>query len=269
MKHNRSRNRLNRIDARTPRAAFTLVEIVLVLALITTLFLYAVPNFMEAQVRAQVVAARADLHSLAGALEAYFVDNRAYPPNVIRMIETPALSAPGQGKIAGVVESRRLELEGNLWLCETLESAAFRLGKQNAATAKDCPLLYNGMALVRLTTPVAYLGHLPPQVFQQPPDPSKPSALYRPPPVWGPGDASVPPSWDLWPQRPYGYVNFTDIAPDGVMLSGIGYTTAFMLTSPGPNYTPDFTDPQTIAPAIYDPVSGTVSTGDIVVFGTE
>ncbi|MDX2176343.1 MAG: prepilin-type N-terminal cleavage/methylation domain-containing protein [Candidatus Sumerlaeia bacterium] len=62
-----------------PRA-FTLVELLIVVAIIAILAAIAVPNFLEAQVRAKVSRARSDQRALATALEAYRVDNAAYPP---------------------------------------------------------------------------------------------------------------------------------------------------------------------------------------------
>jgi prepilin-type N-terminal cleavage/methylation domain-containing protein len=58
---------------------FTLIELLIVVAIIAILAAIAVPNFLEAQTRAKVSRVRADLRSLATALESYFIDNNAYP----------------------------------------------------------------------------------------------------------------------------------------------------------------------------------------------
>jgi len=60
--------------------AFTLIELLIVVAVIAILAAIAVPNFLEAQTRSKVSRARADLRSLAVALQAYAVDWNAYPP---------------------------------------------------------------------------------------------------------------------------------------------------------------------------------------------
>lgn len=58
---------------------FTLIELLIVVAIIAILAAIAVPNFLEAQVRAKVSRVRSDLRSIATALESYFIDNNAYP----------------------------------------------------------------------------------------------------------------------------------------------------------------------------------------------
>lgn len=59
--------------------AFTLIELLIVVAIIGILAAIAVPNFLNAQIRAKVSRAYADLRTLSTALESYNVDNNAYP----------------------------------------------------------------------------------------------------------------------------------------------------------------------------------------------
>jgi type II secretion system protein G len=58
---------------------FTLIELLIVVAIIAILAAIAVPNFLEAQTRSKVARAKADLRSVHTALEAYYIDNNAYP----------------------------------------------------------------------------------------------------------------------------------------------------------------------------------------------
>lgn len=67
-------------NARRERA-FTLIELLIVVAIIAILAAIAVPNFLEAQARAKVSRAKADIRSLATGMEAYYVDNNEYCPD--------------------------------------------------------------------------------------------------------------------------------------------------------------------------------------------
>jgi len=59
--------------------AFTLIELLIVVAIIGILAAIAVPNFLQAQTRAKVARVESDMRSIAMALESYRVDRNAYP----------------------------------------------------------------------------------------------------------------------------------------------------------------------------------------------
>lgn len=58
---------------------FTLIELLIVVAIIAILAAIAVPNFLEAQVRAKVSRVKNDLRTIDVALTSYTVDNNHYP----------------------------------------------------------------------------------------------------------------------------------------------------------------------------------------------
>src|SRR5881394_3771258 len=95
--------------------AFTLIELLIVVAIIAILAAIAVPNFLEAQMRAKVSRCAADCRSIRTGLESYAVDGNHYP-------------------------------EGDQGIAD---------------------LTQTGCALLRLTTPIAYLSSVPKSPFQE------------------------------------------------------------------------------------------------------
>lgn len=63
------------------RKAFTLIELLIVVAVIGILAAIALPNFLEAQTRAKVARARADLRTMGMAIEMYQLDHNSFPPD--------------------------------------------------------------------------------------------------------------------------------------------------------------------------------------------
>jgi prepilin-type N-terminal cleavage/methylation domain-containing protein len=61
------------------KKAFTLIELLIVVAIIAILAAIAVPNFLEAQTRSKASRMKSDMRSVATGMEAYCVDNNKYP----------------------------------------------------------------------------------------------------------------------------------------------------------------------------------------------
>lgn len=83
----------------SPKTAFTLVELLIVVAIIAILASIAIPNFLEAQARSKVARAKNDLRTISTGLEAYRTDFNEYPPTpmeamTVRMQRLVALTTP-------------------------------------------------------------------------------------------------------------------------------------------------------------------------------
>ena len=70
---------------RPKEQAFTLIELLIVVAIIAILAAIALPNFLEAQARAKVSRVRNDHRVLHTAIECYCVDHNAYPPETAKL----------------------------------------------------------------------------------------------------------------------------------------------------------------------------------------
>ncbi|RJP26603.1 MAG: prepilin-type N-terminal cleavage/methylation domain-containing protein [Candidatus Omnitrophota bacterium] len=63
-------------------SAFTLIELLIVVAIIGVLAAIAVPNFLNARVRAMIAKVEGEFQTMATALEMYKIDRGKYPPFV-------------------------------------------------------------------------------------------------------------------------------------------------------------------------------------------
>lgn len=61
-------------------AGFTLIELLIVVAIIGILAAIAVPNFLNAQMRAKIAHVQSDFKAIATSMEMYQMDNNMYPP---------------------------------------------------------------------------------------------------------------------------------------------------------------------------------------------
>ena len=61
------------------KKGFTLIELLIVVAIIAILAAIAVPNFLEAQIRAKISRVKNDLRTLSVGIESYSVDNNKAP----------------------------------------------------------------------------------------------------------------------------------------------------------------------------------------------
>jgi prepilin-type N-terminal cleavage/methylation domain-containing protein len=74
--------------------AFTLIELLIVVAIIAILAAIAVPNFLEAQVRSKVTRQLSNMRVLATAVESYYVDNNKYPLTTVDPFDPAGGSEP-------------------------------------------------------------------------------------------------------------------------------------------------------------------------------
>lgn len=71
----------------TRRAGFTLVELIMVMAIITVLASIAVPLYHNSLVRAQEAALLEDLYIMRDSIDKYYLDHGEYPYSLSTLVE--------------------------------------------------------------------------------------------------------------------------------------------------------------------------------------
>src|SRR5262252_747950 len=87
--------RLEREMSTSRFGGFTLIEVMITVAVIAILAAVALPSYLDYVTRGNLVEARSNLSDMRTRLEQYFLDNRAYPGACIAY----ASGAPPAGKI--------------------------------------------------------------------------------------------------------------------------------------------------------------------------
>jgi prepilin-type N-terminal cleavage/methylation domain-containing protein len=228
---------------------FTLIELLIVVAIIAILAAIAVPNFLEAQVRAKVSRARTDMRSLAMAVEAYYVDNNIYP----------AWATCTGGFFPNTIANT---VTYNEWIL-------IQAGKPNQGAARFPCFVLNrrdvpAANFMTLTSPLSYITTYPVDPFA-----STKGVIFTYFSVW-PGDGRVAPRGGV-----------------GWILSSFGpdvdeFKQPQFQATPFSGYNPTISQPSTNDPFLvipggliagrgpgggvcftYDPTNGTVSPGDL------
>jgi prepilin-type N-terminal cleavage/methylation domain-containing protein len=74
------------LASRRRKVGFTLIELLIVIAIILILISIALPNFIEAQIRARMTKSRAEVKSIQTAFEMYMQDFKVYPRSCIPLM---------------------------------------------------------------------------------------------------------------------------------------------------------------------------------------
>ena len=217
------------------KKAFTLIELLIVVAIIAILAAIAVPNFLEAQVRSKVSRARADMRSMATGVESYYVDNNQYPSS-------------SRGGPASAYRAADPTAAGNVNQYAKNPAVA-ALTNTWTFTAQQANATGTQAKLSNLTTPISYITSYFPDPFKD----TRGATYYYYADTNG---------WILWSCGPD-----TDESTGGELGPGAtaavnNCETVYLSNQPQPSNTLIGGDPTKKA-FTYDPTNGTVSPGDV------
>ena len=211
-------------------SAFTLIELLIVIAIILILISIALPNFLEAQLRAKITNAESEMRSIKTALISYGVDRPYYPADIMEQ----GISIPGPS---------------HAW------TRSIQGWKQ-------------------ITTPVKYMQSVPQDRFMYDPNwtPTRQAEVYYRYTAmgWrcGCAGAGIKKGKCIVDPSNRGKVSFT--APFDPYATFAG---SFTILSDGPDRTWNFAEwivhkeYRATKALLYSPTNGTVSSGDLVVWG--
>ena len=226
------------------KKAFTLIELLIVVAIIAILAAIAVPNFLEAQTRAKVSRVLSDERTYSTALETYYIDNNAYPYHIARGGVT------GQATYPTGIDTT------NNYNAQVLLSGGKAVGNWN-----NIPTFAIGQGgrVLGLTSPVSYLSAHTSDAFGS--DKSVTFAYAQGPAgflVWSPGPDGV----DQLDGSLNGSSNNSNAA-EWMLHGGQSLPSNYLTAGPGgvtgsPTGAPTSGDSFT-----YDATNGTASAGDV------
>jgi prepilin-type N-terminal cleavage/methylation domain-containing protein len=229
------------------KKAFTLIELLIVVAIIAILAAIAVPNFLEAQTRAKVSRVLSDQRTYATALETYMIDNSSYPlhwpysTGTFGGVNYAAIQNPPTQNINKALAAAQSPEPDNDW--DVIPSFAIK-----HASGTVPPL--------SLTTPVSYLSTYVPDTFA---NMKQATFGYVAGPVgflvWSPGPDTIDNM----------YMNGTTAhkGSEHIIRGGQSLPSPYLIAGPGGSMQRPAGAPTSGESYTYDATNGTASAGDV------
>jgi type II secretion system protein G len=132
-----------------PREAergFTLIELMIVVAIIAILAGILIPNFVNARSQAQTAACESNLRAIATALELYYADNQVYPVASGAAVQPSLLTANGVAYLNNTPRDPAAQNATASYVLNTTQAS----GGSAAGYTIFCPGVHAGSTLAKL-----------------------------------------------------------------------------------------------------------------------
>jgi type II secretion system protein G len=137
------------VSKTSPREAergFTLIELMIVVAIIAILAGILIPNFVNARSQAQTAACESNLRAIATALELYYADNQVYPTASGAAVQPTLLTANGIAYLNNTPKDPAAQTGTATYSLTTVNASAGSAGGYTIV----CPGVHPGSTLAKL-----------------------------------------------------------------------------------------------------------------------
>ena len=125
---------------------FTLIELMIVVAIIAILAGILIPNFVNARSQAQTAACESNLRAIATALELYYADNQVYPTASGAAVQPTLLTANGLAYLNNTPKDPAAQSGAATYTLTTVQAA----GGNAPAYTILCPGVHAATTLAKL-----------------------------------------------------------------------------------------------------------------------
>jgi len=132
--------------AREAERGFTLIELMIVVAIIAILAGILIPNFVNARAQAQTAACESNLRAIATALELYYADNQVYPTASGAAVQPTLLTANGIAYLNNTPKDPAAQSGTATYSLTTAQAA----GGNAAGYTITCPGVHAGSTLAKI-----------------------------------------------------------------------------------------------------------------------
>ena len=132
--------------SRENERGFTLIELMIVVAIIAILAGILIPNFVNARSQAQTAACESNLRSIATALELYYADNQIYPTAAGASVQPALFTVNGVAYLNNTPKDPAAQSAVATYVLTTTQAG----GGGPATYTVTCPGVHAGSTLAKI-----------------------------------------------------------------------------------------------------------------------